>query len=85
VLTKYLKKYGDLNESGPHRLRESDIVGGVALLESLWLIGGSVSQEEGFEVFRSSSQAQCHSLFLLPADPDVDLSAPSPAPSLPAW
>jgi hypothetical protein len=34
-----------------------------------------VSLGVGLWGFRCSSQAQCHTLFLLPADPDVELSA----------
>jgi len=42
-----------------------------------------VSLGVGFEV--SDAQARPHvSLFLLPADQDVELEAPSPAPCLPA-
>ena len=44
-----------------------------------------MSLGRGFEV--SDVQARCSvslSLFLLPADPDVELSAPSPAPCLSA-
>ncbi|EDL00953.1 mCG1047212, partial [Mus musculus] len=38
----------------------------------------------GFEGSESLLQAQSIRLFLLPADPDVELSVPSPAPCLPA-
>lgn len=39
-----------------------------------------MSLEVGFEVCKCSSPSQSHSPFLLPADRDVALSAPSPAP-----
>jgi hypothetical protein len=48
------------------------------------LVGGSVSLGVGgggrIWDFRSSNQAQWLSLFLLPANLDVELSAPSPEP-----
>lgn len=46
------------------------------------LVGGCVSLGGGPWSFRSSSQAPCHSLFLLPAHPNEELSAPSPASCL---
>jgi hypothetical protein len=42
------------------------------------LVGGSASPGGGFWGLRSSSQVLCI-LFSLPADPDLELSAPSPA------
>jgi hypothetical protein len=70
---------GGVDEGGPNRLVESDTIrrGGfagihMALLKEVchlrWILG-----------FRNSSLAQCHSLLLLPAAPDVDFSTPSPA------
>lgn len=64
-------EYGHLNENGTHRPTGNGrcgLVGGVILLE---------------EMCHWTRQAQCHSLFLLPANRDVDLSAPSPALCLP--
>ena len=54
-------------------------IGGVALLEEVCHCGG-------LEVLYAQAKARAaHSLLLLPADQDVELSAPSPAPCLPAW
>jgi len=47
------------------------------------LVGRSVSLGMGFEVSDVSIQVQCHYLFLLPLDPDVEPSTTSPAPCLP--
>lgn len=40
------------------------------------LFGGKVSLGTGFKVSGCSCQAQCHSLFLLPSDPDVNSQLP---------
>ena len=40
--------------------------------------------ESGFEVSEAQVWPVWHSLFLLPANPDVELVATSPAPCLPA-
>jgi hypothetical protein len=58
--------------------QEVELLGGVALLEWVWPYWkkyATVSLEGGLSGFRSSSQAQHYSLFLLPEDPDVDLSS----------
>lgn len=51
------------------------------------LIGESVSLwgwGVGFEVSNAQARPRARSLFLLAADPDVELSVTSPAPRLPA-
>ena len=56
------------------------LLGGMALLEEV-----CDSMEAGFEVlYAQAIPSLAHSLLLLPADQDVELSAPSPAPCLPA-
>lgn len=60
-----------------YRLIESETI------EMCDLNGGSVSLRVGLCAFRSSSQAQCHFFFLLPADLVVELLALSLAPCLP--
>ena len=62
------------NENGPHREQHHWRWG---------LVRGSASLGVGFGV--SEAQARSSgSLSVLPADPDVELSATSPAPHLPA-
>lgn len=58
-------------------------LGGVALLEQVCHCGGSSLRSY---MLKLCTQAQCetHSSLLGALDPDVDLSAPSPAPCLPA-
>ena len=51
---------------------------------SVVFIGRSMSGGVGFEVSEAQARPSAHFLFLLPTDPDVELSAPSPAPCLPA-
>ena len=46
------------------------------------LVGGSVSQRGGFEVSEAQARPSV-TLFLLPANPDVELSATFPALYLP--
>ena len=55
---------------------------GVACWSRYGLVGGSVSLGSGFEV-TSAQVTSCVCLFLLPAGPGVELSAPSPC--LPAF
>jgi hypothetical protein len=51
----------------------------MALLEKVYHLGA------GFESFSAQAMPSvAHSLILLPADEDVELSVPSPAPCLPA-
>lgn len=38
---------GGLNVTGPYKLTRSGSVGGVALLEKVWLVGGSASLRGG--------------------------------------
>ena len=47
------------------------------------LVGGGVSLGEGFEVSDAQARIKWLSFFLLPANPDVELSGSSPAPCLP--
>ena len=59
------------------------LLGGVALLEWLWPCWKKcVMNLEVSAAQAKLNAARC--LFLLPVDPDIDLSAPSPAPCLPA-
>jgi hypothetical protein len=58
-------------------------LGNVALLDGFDLVGGSVSQAVSFEVSEAENRPNV-SLFLLPANPDVEPSATSPEPDLPA-
>ena len=58
-----------LNENGPTGPQGAALLGGVALSKSI----------------TSRQTLRFQSLFLLPEDPDVELSAPSPAPCLPAY
>lgn len=63
-----------LSQNGPQRLI------GSGTLKRFGLVGGSVSLRGGLWGFRCSVQAHCHAVFLLLADPDVELSAtPLPA------
>ena len=49
------------------------------------LVGGSVTVEEGFEViYTQAMPSVIDSLLMLPVDQDVEISALSPAPCLPA-
>lgn len=50
----------------------------------MWLFRGSVSVGVGFEVSKAQARPS-GSLFLLPADLDIELSATSPTPHLPAY
>ena len=54
----------------------------MAIIRRGGLVGGSVSLEVDFEV--SKAQARPSGSLSLPVDPGVELSAPSPAPCLPA-
>ena len=63
-------------ENGPHRLIGSGTV------RMCGLVGGSVSLGLGFEVSDAQGRPSV-ALSLMPANPDVELSAPPPAPSLP--
>jgi hypothetical protein len=72
---------GSLNRNGPLQVFEC-LVTGSGTIRRCGLFGGSVSLGSGL---RSSSPGSvAHSQFLLPVTPDVELSATSPAPCLPA-
>jgi hypothetical protein len=69
-----------LNENGSHMF-----IGSVTLFEKIrrrGLVGGSVPGGMGFEGSEAQAGLMTHSLLLLPANPDVELSATSPAPCL---
>ena len=74
---------GGLNENDPTGSKE------VALLEmwTCWsrcgFVGTCASLGVGFEVSDAQARPSVALLFLLPADPDVELSAASPVPCLP--
>ena len=59
----------------------------MALLEQVWLCWRKyVTMGAGFVgSYAQTPPSVPHSLLLLPADTDVELSAPSPAPYLPAF
>jgi hypothetical protein len=58
---------------------------GVALLGSMALLEEVHHYRVGFEVSEAEARSVSHSLFLLSDDLDVELSAPSPALSLPVY
>ena len=63
----------------PHRFIETGTIGRCGIVR------GSVSLGTDFEVSEAQARPRVfHSLFLLPMDQDVELSAPSPALCLPA-
>jgi hypothetical protein len=68
---------GSLNEKGPHRFI------GSGTSRRCGLVGGSMSLWVSFEASEAQARPQCHSLFLLSADPNIELSATSPVPCLP--
>lgn len=75
---------GGLNENGPSRLIGSGTVNryghaGVDVTSLEECVTGG-----GLRGFKCSSQTQGHSLFLLPANPDIEFLDPCPAPCLPA-
>jgi hypothetical protein len=47
-------------------------------------VEGSVPLGVGFEVSDTQARIVADGLFLMPADPDIELSAPLPVPCLPA-
>lgn len=76
-----MNTYGDLNKNGPHRCI------GSGTFRRYGLVGRSVSLEVGatlkFQKLKPDVAASC--LFLLPLDPNVELSATSPVPCLPVY
>lgn len=72
----------DLNKNGHHRPLQSNTVrryGIVGVSVAPW---EEVCQWGGIWGFKSSSHAQYHSLFLMPANLDVECPVTSPAPCL---
>ena len=65
---------GDLNENGPHRLREWQYL-------EVWLCWRKCVTGGKLWGFKCSSQDQRHSLPIA-SDADVEISAPSPSPCL---
>lgn len=65
-------------ENGTHKCIRNDTI------RRCSLAGGSVSLEEGFEISNVQVKPSV-SLFLLPVDPNVELSATSSALCSPAW
>jgi len=70
-----LKGMDCLKENGLHRLIGSDLAGGVALLKEMR--HGGRGWEGGALRFQKPKPG--------PADPNIELSAPTPTPCLPAW
>jgi hypothetical protein len=66
-----------LNENGPYELIGSDTIRRCGIVRGSMLLG------VGFGVSNAQARSSV-TLFLLPANPDVELSATSPASCLPA-
>jgi hypothetical protein len=81
-----LASYGGLSENGTYRFIDLVMGVGVTLftrIRKCGLIGEVCPWEMGFEVSKANSKPGV-SLYLSPADLDVELSAPSPATCLAA-
>ena len=61
------------------------LLGVVALVECVVFSVQVCTVEEGFVVLYAQAMLSVAHSLLLPADQDVELSAPSPAPCLPAY
>ena len=71
---------GGLDDGGQNRLIESDTMGRGGLAGICMALLKEVCHSGWVWGFQNPSLAQCHSLLLLLAAPEVELSTPFPAP-----